>query len=216
LATKKTPDEYALLRGLILSGELLPNERLIEVDFATRFGTNRTNIRRALARLEQEGLVISEPFRGAQVRRVSAEEAIEIVEVRATLEAMLVARAVTQVTEEDKKVLRKLLRDMRVALDNQDLREVGTGSRRIRAHIREMSGHIVGNRVLESLNSGLVRLWFQAVLMPGRAQAVVEQLTSVVDAICNDDVDAAVKTMKRYHKDSIAAVKKASTVSGGF
>jgi hypothetical protein len=40
-AEKRTPDEYELLRNLIISGQVQPNERLVETDYAERLGTNR-------------------------------------------------------------------------------------------------------------------------------------------------------------------------------
>ena len=82
---------YVRLREAIMREELLPNERLIEMDLAQSLGAGRAAIRTALARLEQEGLVQRERYRGARVRLISEAEAIEILEVRASLES-LVAR----------------------------------------------------------------------------------------------------------------------------
>ena len=43
------------LREAIIAGQLMPNERLIEVDLAKKLGTNRANVRTTLALLEREG-----------------------------------------------------------------------------------------------------------------------------------------------------------------
>ncbi len=80
---------YRRLREDIASGLFHPNERLVEAAVATRLGVGRTAVRAALVRLDQEGLVTLEPNRGARVRLISDREALEIEEVRATLEAML-------------------------------------------------------------------------------------------------------------------------------
>jgi DNA-binding GntR family transcriptional regulator len=90
---KPAPEVMAALRSAIIGGQLMPNERLIEVDLAARFGTTRAHIRSALGALEIEGLVVSEPNRGARVRLATGAEAVEITEVRAALEAMLAAKA---------------------------------------------------------------------------------------------------------------------------
>jgi len=89
---------YRRLREAIASGQFHPNERLVEASVATRLGVGRTAVRAALVRLDQEGLVTLEPNRGARVRLISDREALEIEEVRATLEAMLARRAATRVT----------------------------------------------------------------------------------------------------------------------
>ena len=86
-------DVTARLREAITRGQLMPNERLIEADLARSFAVNRANIRMALAMLDQEGLVVREPNRGARVRLVSDAEAIEIAETRLAIEVMVARRA---------------------------------------------------------------------------------------------------------------------------
>jgi DNA-binding GntR family transcriptional regulator len=76
---------YERLYQAILRGDFQPNERLIEMDLAQRYNVGRAAIRTALARLEQDGLVEREPNRGARVRAISEEEAVETLEARAVL-----------------------------------------------------------------------------------------------------------------------------------
>ena len=74
-------DGYEDLRNAIVSGELLPGERLLEEDLSAKLGLGRAAVRMALARLEHDGLVERERHRGARVRRVSQSEAVEILEL---------------------------------------------------------------------------------------------------------------------------------------
>ncbi len=74
-------DGYEELRRAIVSGELLPGERLLEEDLSERLGLGRAAIRMALVRLEHDGLVQRERHRGARVRRVSESEAVEILDL---------------------------------------------------------------------------------------------------------------------------------------
>jgi len=69
-------DGYEDLRNAIVSGELLPGERLLEEDLSARLGLGRAAVRIALVRLEHDGLVERERHRGARVRRVSESEAV--------------------------------------------------------------------------------------------------------------------------------------------
>ena len=88
---REPADVTAHLREAIARGRLTPNERLIEEELARDYGVNRANIRMALAMLDQEGLVVREPNRGARVRAVSDSEAIEIAETRLAIEGMISA-----------------------------------------------------------------------------------------------------------------------------
>src|ERR1700730_9475915 len=114
------PDAYRRLREGISSGQFHPNERLVEASIATRLGVGRTAVRAALVRLDQEGLVTLEPNRGARVRLISDREALEIEEVRATLEAMLARRAATKATPTDLRDLRQVVVEMRRRVANND------------------------------------------------------------------------------------------------
>src|ERR1700730_13989285 len=114
------PDAYRRLREGISSGQFHPNERLVEASIATRLGVGRTAVRAAVVRLDQEGLVTLEPNRGARVRLISDREALEIEEVRATLECLLANRAAVRATPADLEFLHRLIVEMRERVGEGD------------------------------------------------------------------------------------------------
>ena len=73
------------LDRMILSGELRPGERLIEIDLAQRFGTSRGPLREAMQTLVARGMVESVRNRGVFVRSISTREAMDVYDVRAAL-----------------------------------------------------------------------------------------------------------------------------------
>src|SRR5918998_2968648 len=73
------------IESLILSGKLPPGERINEIQLAKRFGTSRGPVREATRSLEGKGLVEAVRNRGAFIRRLSVEEAVEIYDLRAAL-----------------------------------------------------------------------------------------------------------------------------------
>lgn len=87
------PELVEELRKLILSGTLLAGQALRQDSLAARFGVSRTPLREAVARLEVEGLVVTEPNRGAVVFRPSTRELEEIYDVRLMLEPRAAALA---------------------------------------------------------------------------------------------------------------------------
>lgn len=90
------------LRDAILTGALQPGERLVEEDISQGMHTSRGPLREALRQLEQEGLVVSFPYRGSFVAHISTVELREVlVPLRATLEGFGFANAVDNLTEED-------------------------------------------------------------------------------------------------------------------
>jgi len=84
------------LRRRLLAAELLPGERIREVQFATELGVSRTPLRLALSQLAAEGLLERLPTRGFRVRPFTLAEVTMAIDVRGTLEGMaarLVAEA---------------------------------------------------------------------------------------------------------------------------
>ena len=109
------------LERQILSGELEAGERLNEVALAQRLQVSRGPVREALRSLEEAGLVSFEKNRGATVRVISPESAVEIYEIRATLEALACRRLAARVTPGQIDELRPLVERMDVAADDADV-----------------------------------------------------------------------------------------------
>ncbi len=214
--TPENIDEYSLLRDMILREELLPMQRLVEQDFAIRFDTSRANIRKAFSRLEQDGLIVLEPYRGAHVRRITAADAFEMYEIRGALEMMLMQHVCKRTTESDKNVLKLHLQKMREVLRTKDYTALASASRKLREEIWRISGHVAATKILSGLNTQLVRIWFRTRSIPGRSEAIVEELSAVVDAICEASATKATKAMKRYHDAAIANLKRALSMTGSI
>ena len=79
------------VRERIRSGRLVPGQRLIEADIVRETGASRGKVREALKRLETEGLVRIEAFRGASVKRLGLDEVRQIYRARMALEGLAAA-----------------------------------------------------------------------------------------------------------------------------
>ncbi|NLP12900.1 MAG: GntR family transcriptional regulator [Clostridium sp.] len=96
---------FNTLREAIISGELKPGERLMEVKLAEKMGVSRTPVREAIRKLELEGLVNMLPRKGAHVAELSAKDIMDVLEVRATLDGMATSLAAERITDEEIKDL---------------------------------------------------------------------------------------------------------------
>ncbi|WP_125100567.1 GntR family transcriptional regulator [Leucobacter chromiireducens] len=82
------------LRLMILAGEILPGERIVQEDLAERFGASRLPVRDALRLLEAEGLVTLVANTGAWVAKLSLEECEEVYQIRERVEPLLLRMSV--------------------------------------------------------------------------------------------------------------------------
>ena len=81
------------IREQILSGELRPADRLVELEIAGRLGVSQGPVREALARLIEEGIVIALPHRGSFVSEITVEEARDIYQTRLLVERQVIRLA---------------------------------------------------------------------------------------------------------------------------
>ncbi len=84
---------YQTLRTSILSGELAPDERLVETQLAKQLEVSRTPIREALRQLQREGLVTMDTSGGLRVISVSVADAVHLYDCRMALEQAAVREA---------------------------------------------------------------------------------------------------------------------------
>jgi DNA-binding GntR family transcriptional regulator len=199
---------YLRLRQAILDGQFLPNQRLVEADLTTRFGLGRAAMRTALARLEQDGLVEREPFRGARVRSISLEEAIEILEARAALEGLAARHAARNATPADIAALRDTLERMRSRYEAGDLLGVSAGSTEMHRQLLKIARHQTAARLIDGLKAQNVRYLFRTILVPGRAGESVEEHAAILEAVASADSDRA-EQLARRHVERIAEALRA-------
>lgn len=216
---------YVQLREAIIAGRFQPNERLVEADLSKDFGLARAAIRTALVMLEQEGLVVREPNRGARVRLISADEAVEILEAREALEGVAARHAALNATPTDIDDLRAIIAGMRELLDRGDLLGASDESQVLHARMLEIAQHRTITRLISNLKSQTVRFQYRTILVPGRPQQAFEEHSAIVEAIAAKDPDLAEATMRHHlsqirvalthHRDGGARGVDLASVRGG-
>ncbi|MBV8968198.1 MAG: GntR family transcriptional regulator [Verrucomicrobia bacterium] len=89
------------IREAILDETFKPGERLPESTLGEMFEVSRSPVREALLALEKEGTVVIEPFKGATVKALSPEEALDIADLRLALITLAVKRAYRHLSQAD-------------------------------------------------------------------------------------------------------------------
>lgn len=102
------------IREMILRGDLAPGQRVAEAPLAEQLGMSRTPVRQALPLLANEGLLAEHDTRGFVVRAFTADDVLDAIDVRGTLEG-LAARRVAE-----KGASRAFLRELRNCLEDGD------------------------------------------------------------------------------------------------
>jgi DNA-binding GntR family transcriptional regulator len=201
------------VRAAIVQGEYAPKQRLIEADLCERFGTSRFIARSALLELSAQGLVEFQRNRGARVREISINEAIEITEVRKLLEGLGAARAAQRITRAEITALRALLKEMRTAVEKSELLRYRDLNVRLHAAIRDIAAHETASRLLQQLRDQTVRHQFSLALVPGRPAVSLPQHEAIVAAVTARDTRAAERAMHDHLQSVIEAFQALSAAT---
>ncbi|MEO6651977.1 MAG: GntR family transcriptional regulator [Ilumatobacteraceae bacterium] len=193
------------LRCEILSGEFPPGTRLIELQLTERYSVGRATIRATIVELSAEGLVVHEANRGATVRTVPIQVAIEIAQARAALEGLQARQAAARASEAERAELQAIIRDMEAAVDENDHPAYSELNGMLHRRIGQISGHSIGTELVANLRNRGAHQEFRLALKPGRSSISLPQHRAVVDGIVAGDGDAAEAAMR----DHLASVESA-------
>ena len=119
LGRARAPEQVTnQLREAIVSGYLQPGDRLMQEELAERLGVSRMPIREALRRLEAEGLVVLQPYRGALVANLSSSELQELYELRIALETLALGFGIPAMDNHSFEAMEATLAQMDLATDS--------------------------------------------------------------------------------------------------
>ena len=109
---------YRDLKEKILKNKLLPGDKLIEMEIASKLDVSRTPVREALKKLEKDGLVTSFPRKSYIVSKISVKEAKNLYIVRESLEPLCVELLAEKGLTDKTKYFEEVNEDLRIAIEN--------------------------------------------------------------------------------------------------
>ncbi|MDO8419349.1 MAG: GntR family transcriptional regulator [Rubrivivax sp.] len=181
----------------IVERRLMPGTKLAEQAIADIFDVSRTLVRQALNQLSRDRLVTLEPARGAFVAQPGVQEARQVFEVRAMVEAAMMRQLCTRITDAQIAELRRHLRAEREAVARTDV----TGRTRLLADFHIVLARLLGNEVLAQLltdllsRCSLIALMYQSSHSAEHSQ---DEHVAIVDALERRDARAAVRLMESH------------------
>ena len=190
------------LERMITLGELGPGDKLNEVALAERLGVSRGPVREAFRVLEEAGLLTLKKNRGVYVRQIPLQEALEIYELRAMMEAHVGAVLAESASEEQLNSLQAMIDSMEQAVQAQD----SALYCRLNVEFHETMVSFAGNRKLYLLYRRLTR---ELALFRRRNLAAQSLLTGsiqehreVLAAIRSRNTKLAADTLRRHVQQS--------------
>ena len=188
-----------LLEG-ILSGRYPPDARIVETQVARELGTSQAPVREALRGLQALGLVEITPFRGARVRRPTAQELLEAYTVRSALETLAARLAVPRLTDAALERLSEAVEAMQAAARSGDRPRLAEADASFHGTIVELAANATLEKVWRSLEPFL-RTYITLVMPGADPQWSADLHPPVLEALRGGDPDAVAAAIDRHFQD---------------
>jgi DNA-binding GntR family transcriptional regulator len=189
---------YEEIRRRILDADLAPAAPLSEYQLADLLQVSRTPVREALKRLEHEGLVRSIPSRGAFVAELSAQDIMEIYQIREQMESLAARIAAETMPVADVEDLEDEL--ARAATFAAKGRVKDTFESDVHLHKRIIeatrNGRLAG--ILGTLDDQVQRIRVMSPRTPGRLEATLREHREIVGRIKERDASGAEAAMRHH------------------
>lgn len=198
---------YDALKAAILRGEYMPRERLVEAELCDELGASRFQVRKALQELASDGIVELVPNKGARIREIGIDEAVEISEVRMVVEGLIAARAAERRTDEQARALVTLGVSMQAAVAAGDVAAYSEINAELHSMLRDIAQHEKASAIIAQLHGQMVRHQFALSRVPGRSNVSVHQHQAVIDAVVDADPAAAEAAMRSHIASVIDALR---------
>ncbi len=192
---------FKTLRQAILTGDLKPGERLMEIHLANKLGVSRTPIREAIRKLELEGLVTMVPRRGAQVAQITEKSMSDVLEVRRALDELAVELACLRITDEEKESLKEACDAFERATVTNDIRTIAKADVAFHDIIFSATGNVRLSQLVNNLAEQMYRYRYEYIKDETQHDMLVNEHRKIYDSIIRGDVPAA-KEAIRIHIDN--------------
>ena len=194
------------LRNGIRRARFVPGQRLVEADITQATGASRSKVREALQRLESEGLVLIEEFKGASVRRVSLEELRQIYRARIALEGISARDFAERASPEQRARLAALMADLDSAVADGAHDRFNSLNADWHKLIIAGAGNALVAGILGRLNIPIQRMLFESLYSNERLKDANAGHRAVTTAILAGDGDAAEAALRRHIEDGFATI----------
>ena len=200
--TRLADDVYEQILSAILSGEIVPGERLIQENIASQIDVSRTPVREAFLRLEREGVLETAGRGGFQIRNISEQEIQDLYLAREAVEGFAAKLLAGALSLEQAQNIEAAVRS-EMSLNSTHKEEHFHANRNIHRTIVAQAGNSILLDMFDSIwNRGISIRSFSAYRIPDHADES-EQHLELLDQIKRGPMVEAENAMVAHIRDGL-------------
>ena len=189
---------FNTLREAILKGELKPGERLMELQLASKLGVSRTPIREAIRMLEQEGLAVTMPRKGAEVAKMTLKD----------MEDVLAAKiACKKISDEQLANLKTIKDEFKRSMDSGDVKKIAEEDVKFHDAIYEATNNAKLVSMMNNIREQMYRYRVEYLKDPKNYPMLVKEHDAIYRALEARNMELVTTEMHTHVANQAVAVK---------
>lgn len=198
---------FHTLREAILKGDLKPGERLMELQLASKLGVSRTPIREAIRMLEQEGLAVTIPRKGAEVARMTEKDMEDVLQIREALDELAVQVACDKITEQQLGNLTLVKKNIEESMQTGNLQKIVEYDVEFHEIIYKASDNPKLVALLSNLREQIYRYRIEYLKEKENYPMLIQEHEEIVTALRQRDKEHVRAVMRTHIRHQAQAVK---------
>lgn len=199
---------FNTLREAILKGELKPGERLMELQLASKLGVSRTPIREAIRMLEQEGLAVTIPRKGAEVAKMTEKDMEDVLQVRDALDELAASIACEQITAEELEELKRTMREFEESTKTGDVKRIAEVDVKFHDIIYKATRNPKLENILNNLREQMYRYRVEYLKDEKNFPVLIKEHSEIVDGLAKKNKEKVITAMHKHVENQANAVKE--------
>ena len=198
---------FNTLREAILKGELKPGERLMELQLAAKLGVSRTPIREAIRMLEQEGLAVTIPRKGAEVAKMTEKDMEDVLQIREALDELAAKIACEQISEEQLEELVATMHEFEESTKTDNVKKIAEADVKFHDIIYQSTGTPKLVNMLNNLREQMYRYRVEYLKDENNYPTLMKEHKDIVEGLVRKNKMQVTATMHQHVKNQAVAVK---------
>lgn len=198
---------FNTLREAILKGELKPGERLMELQLAARLGVSRTPIREAIRMLEQEGLAVTIPRKGAEVAKMTEKDMEDVLQVREALDELAATIACEQMTQEQLNELMRAMHEFEESTKTGNVKKIAESDVRFHDIIYQATENPKLVSILNNLREQMYRYRVEYLKDEKNYPMLLKEHQEIAEGLALKNKDKVTAMMHQHVANQMTAVK---------
>ena len=179
----------------------------MEIQLANKLGVSRTPIREAIRMLEQEGLAVTIPRKGAEVAKMTEKDMEDVLQIREALDELAAKIACEQISEEQLEELVATMHEFEESTKTDNVKKIAEADVKFHDIIYQSTGNPKLVNMLNNLREQMYRYRVEYLKDENNYPTLMKEHKDIVEGLVRKNKMQVTETMHQHVKNQAVAVK---------